>query len=694
MPRDIHSLRNIGIIAHIDAGKTTLTERMLFYSGRIHRVGEVDEGTTETDFDVEERERGITIYSACVSFSWKQIHINLIDTPGHVDFTAEVERSLRVLDGGVVVFSAREGVEAQSETVWHQADKYRVPRIAFINKMDREGADFFGTVREIEQRLEALPVPVTLPIGCGPPHLADPFRGLIDLVEMKALRFLPETEGREIIQEEIPGSFQEEAQFWRSHLLDRLSHYSDELIELLLADQPVPAELIRRLLRQATIQHRLVPVFCGSALDGIGVQMVMDGVKDYLPSPADLPPVEGMHPEKKEVKLTRKPDPQEPFCGLVFKVVSDRHGDMCWIRVYSGTLKANSRVLNPGKNKRENVPQLWRIQADRREQISMVEAGDIVGLIGLHHSTTGDTLCDPKHPILLEAIHFPETVISMAVEPENAVERKKLGQVLEMLKRQDPTFRTQENEETGQTLISGMGELHLEIIKHRLLRDFKLNVRVHKPRVSYRETIEKCVEVTGQCHRQLGGQPLFAELRIRMEPTPLGRGSGRVEVLPASGDVLPPEFLAAVLEALQEQALGGGALGFPLLHVRITVLGGQVHPTDSNVTAFRMAANDAFHKALRQAGTVLLEPIMRLEVSVPDEYVGDIVSDLQQRRAVITRTHARGRNMTVIEAQAPLANLFGYSNAMRGLSQGRASCTMEPATYGPAPPEVLQSFRL
>ena len=694
MVRDIHTLRNIGIIAHIDAGKTTLTERMLFYSGRLHRVGSVDDGTTETDFDVEERERGITIYSACVTFYWRGMHINLIDTPGHVDFTAEVERSLRVLDGGVVVFSAREGVEAQSETVWHQADKYHVPRIAFINKMDREGADFFGTVKEIEERLEAQPVPITLPIGCGPPHMPDPFRGVIDLVEMKALRFLPETDGREVVQEEIPAPLQEEAQFWRTHLLDRLSNYSDEMIELLLADQPVPADLIRRVLRQATIHHRMVPVLCGSALDGIGVQPVMDAVVDYLPSPADLPPVEGMDPEKKDRKLTRKPDPKEPFCGLVFKVVADRHGDMFWVRIYSGQLKANSRVLNPGKNKRENVPQLWRIQADDREQIDMAEAGDIVGLIGLHHSTTGDTLCDPRHPILLESIRFPETVISMAVEPENAVERKKLAQVLEMLKRQDPTFRAQENEETGQTLISGMGELHLEIIKHRLIRDFKLNVRVHKPKVSYRETIEKAVEVTGLCHRQWGGQNLFAEVKIRMEPTPIGQGTGQVEVLAAGPEVLPPEFLAAVLDELQQQALGGGSLGFPLLHVRITVLGGQVHPTDSNATAFRMAANDAFHKGLREAGVVLLEPIMRVEVAVPDEYVGDIVSDLQQRRAVITRTHPRGRNMTVIEARAPLANLFGYSNAMRGLSQGRASCSLEPCAYGPAPPEVVQSFLL
>jgi elongation factor G len=689
--RSLENLRNIGIIAHIDAGKTTLTERMLYYSGFTHRVGMVDKGTTETDYDAEERERGITIYSACVTFPWRDVQVNLIDTPGHVDFTAEVERSLRVLDGGVVVFSAREGVEAQSETVWRQADKYHVPRLAFINKMDREGADFYATLDEIEKRLESRPVVVNLPVGCGPPHLPDAFLGMLDLIEMKSLRFDPETEGREILVEEIPADLRDEAQLWRGQMLDHLSHYSDELIELVLADRPVPAELIRRVLRQATIHNMAVPVFCGSALDGIGVQPVLDGVVDYLPSPAEIPPVEGTDPKKKDAKLVRHTDPQEPFSGLVFKVVADRHGDIHYVRVYSGTLKANSRVLNPGKDKKENVPQLWRIQADHREQIDAVEAGDIVGVIGLHHSVTGDTLCDPKHPILLESISFPETVISMAIEPENSTERKKLSDVLDMMKRQDPTFRARENEETGQTLISGMGELHLEVIKHRLLRDFKLNVRVHRPRVSYRETVQRAVEVTGHCHRNIAGQQLFGELTIRMEPTGIGDGPGRVVVTPACGDSLPGELLAAALDELSEQGLGGGALGFPLIHVRIAILGGAVHETESNAMAFRMAAGDAFHKALREAGIVILEPIMRLEVTLPEDNLGDFVSDLQQRRAVITRTHSRGRN-TVIEAQAPLASLFGYSNAMRGLSQGRATCTMEPSSYGPAPPEVLEGF--
>ena len=523
---DLHLLRNIGVIAHIDAGKTTVTERMLFYSGFSHRVGEVDKGTTVTDYDPEEQERGITINAASVTFPWRvattgqEIEINLIDTPGHVDFTAEVERSLRVLDGGVVVFSAREGVEAQSETVWHQADKYRVPRIAMINKMDREGADFFGTLDEIRQRLNCRPVPVNLPVGAGPPHVKEAFRGLLDLVSMRMLTFAGESKGSEITTGDIPAELAEEADLWRAQMLDQLSMYSDELTELLLAESPVPAELVRRVLRGATIHNLVVPVLCGSALDGIGVQPVLDAVAWYLPSPADVPPVEGVDPGKPDVKLVRKPSPDEPFCGLVFKIQADRHGDLHYVRIYSGELKANSRVYNPGKDKKENVPQLWRVQADRRTQVERASTGDIIGIVGLRHSVTGDTLSSAQEPILLESIAFPETVISMAIEPETSTERKKLADVLEMMKRQDPTFRARENEETGQTLISGMGELHLEVIKHRLLRDYRLNVRVHKPRVSYRETIQRAVTATGKCHRSIAGQTLFASVNVRMEPNP------------------------------------------------------------------------------------------------------------------------------------------------------------------------------
>jgi elongation factor G len=689
MARKLEQLRNIGIIAHIDAGKTTVTERMLYYSGASHRMGEVDKGTTVTDFDPEEQQRGITIRAAAVSFPWLDCSINLIDTPGHVDFTAEVERSLRVLDGGVVVFSAREGVEAQSETVWRQADKYKVPRIAFINKMDREGADFDGTFEEIRKRLEANPVAIQVPAGAGPPHMNDAFRGIIDLVEMQYLTFDPDKLGSEVKRQPIPDDLHDLADLWRGEMLERLFEFSNELAELVLEKGDIPPELIRRVLREATLLHLIVPVMCGSALDHIGVQPLLDAVTYYLPSPADVPPVEGVDPKDPDKKLIRKPSPSEPFCALVFKIDADKHGDLFYVRVYSGELKANSRVLNPGKDKKENVPQLWHIQADRREQVPSVTTGDIVGIIGLRHTITGDTLCETQHPILLETIQFPDTVISMAIEPESSTERKKLSDTLEMMKRQDPTFRALENEETGQTLISGMGELHLEVIKHRLLRDFNLNVRVHKPRVSYRETIERAAEVTGTCHRQQGGQSMSAEVTIKMEPYAAG-GPGAL-VVPARGDILPEPYMSAVIDVLNEQGHGGGLLGCPLMKVKITITGGQVHETDSSEIAFRFAAADAFNKGLQAAGTVLLEPIMRLQITTPEDHLGDFISDLQQRRAVITHTAHRGK-IVVIEAEAPLASLFGYSSAMRGLSQGRATCSMEPAAYGPAPAEIRDSF--
>ncbi len=689
MATSIEQIRNIGIIAHIDAGKTTVTERMLYYSGASHRMGEVDKGTTVTDFDPEEQQRGITIRAAAVTFPWRDCTVNLIDTPGHVDFTAEVERSLRVLDGGVVVFSAREGVEAQSETVWRQADKYKVPRIAFINKMDREGADFDGTFNEIRERLEANPVAIQYPAGSGPPHLADRFRGIIDLVDMQYLTFDEEKLGAEFRREPIPDDLIDMAELWHNELLEKLFEYSNEIAELFLEKADVPADLIRRVLREATLMRLIVPVLCGSALDHVGVQPLLDAVTHYLPSPADVPPVEGVNPKNRDAVEIRKPSLDEPFAALVFKIDARKTGDLHYVRVYSGQLKANSRVLNPGKDKKENVPQLWHIQADRQEQVPSVQAGDIIGIIGLRNSVTGDTLCDPNHPILLETIQFPETVIAMAIEPESSTERKKLGDVLEMMKRQDPTFRALENEETGQTLISGMGELHLEVIKHRLLRDYNLNVRVHKPRVSYRETIEKAAEVTGTCHRQQAGQSMSAEVTIRIEPYPQG-GSGAM-VIPARGETLPEPYLSTVLDALNDEGQGTGLLGCPLMRVKITVLGGVVHETDSSEIAFRYAAADAFDKALRAAGSVLLEPIMKLQITTPEENLGDFINDLQQRRAIINQTQHRGKNI-VIDAEAPLANLFGYSSAMRGLSQGRATASMEPAAYGPAPQEVAETF--
>ena len=688
MTRTIEQIRNIGIVAHIDAGKTTVTERMLYTSGATHRMGDVDKGTTETDFDPEEQQRGITIYSACVTFQWSGFHVNLIDTPGHVDFTAEVERSLRVLDGAVVVFSAREGVEAQSETVWRQADKYRVPRLAFINKMDREGADFESVLKEIRNRLHANPVPICIPVGSGPPHAPRAFRGIIHLIDQKMLTFDKESFGTKFTAEEIPADMRDEAEIWRHQLLESLYEFDDRLMELALNEEPIPAELIHSVIRKATLLGKITPLFCGSALDYIGIPTLLDAVTLYLPSPLDLPPVEGVHP-KKETKEIRKVDVKEPFCGLVFKVLADKHGDICYVRVYSGVLESGTRVYNPGKDVKENAAQLWHIQASSRDQIDKVQAGDIAGVIGLRKSVTGDTLCDTQHPILLESIAFPETVISMAIEPESSTERKKLSDVLEMMKRQDPTFRALENADTGQTLISGMGELHLEVIKHKLLRDFKLNVKVHKPRVSYRETIKEPVTITGECHRVMGGQQLFAKVAVKIEP--LKDLAAAAQVTSTPGISIAPVLVQAALDELKGRAAGGGLYGNPLIGVKITLLSGEVAEVGSTEPAFRIAAAEAFEEGLKKGGVVLLEPVMKVQVTTPEEHFGEFVSDVQQRRGSIVQTTTRG-NLTILDAEVPLSELFGYSNAMRGMSQGRASCSMEPASYGPAPASVLESM--
>lgn len=702
MPRapskSIQKIRNIGIIAHIDAGKTTLTERMLFFTKAIHRLGDVDHGTTVTDFDPEEQERGITIYSAAVSFPWRDTVVNLIDTPGHVDFTAEVERSLRVLDGAVVVLSAREGVEAQSETVWRQADRYAVPRIVLVNKLDREGASFFGTIDQIRERLKAEPLLLQIPVGIGPPHVADPFRGVIDLITMELVTFPPKDEvlggeaaAVEPMRSSVPAEFEAEATEWREQLVSTLFDYSDELAELALAETAIPVELMRETIRKATIQRKVIPVLAGSALDCIGVQPVLDAVAWYLPSPIDVPPVEGFDPKKKEpTAIQRPPAPEAPFCGLVFKILAEKHGDIAFVRIYSGTLKAGSRAWNPERQKKENIAQLWHVQADRREQVSSCSAGDIVGIIGPRQSVTGDTLCDAQAPIVLESIEFPETVISMAIEPETSLERKKLSEALEMMKRQDPTFRAIESEETGQTLISGMGELHLEVIRHRLEREFNLNCRVHKPRVSFKETLSKSVQVQGQSNRQVAGQTLEATVAIAAEPT--GQQSGvTVEQswFPESEQLA--EVARIMTESVRESAERGGLKGCPLWGIRILVRETAVPETLPTDVAIRIAAADGFERILETAGTVLLEPIMRVEVSVPEEHLGDVINDLQQRRAIITATEIRS-GMNVLTAEAPLAEMFGYSAAVRSVSQGRASFTMAPLKYGPASAETAESF--
>ncbi len=696
--KSIQQIRNIGIIAHIDAGKTTLTERMLFFTKAIHRLGDVDQGTTVTDFDPEEQERGITIYSAAVSFPWRDVVVNLIDTPGHVDFTAEVERSLRVLDGAVVVLSAREGVEAQSETVWRQADRYAVPRMVLINKLDREGASFLGTVDQIRERLKAEPLLLQIPVGTGPPHVNNPFRGIIDLITMEVLTFPPKDEVLsgaaatvEPTRSAIPSEFEAEAGEWREQLVSTLFDYSDDLAELALAESEIPVDLMRETVRKATLARKVIPVLAGSALDCIGVQPLLDAVTWYLPSPADVPPVEGLDPKKKEpVTIQRPPDPDAPFCGLVFKILAEKHGDIAFLRVYSGTLKAGSRAWNPERQRKENIAQLWHVQADRREQVASCSAGDIIGVIGPRQSVTGDTLCDAQSPIVLESIEFPETVISMAIESETSLERKKLSETLEMMKRQDPTFQAIESEETGQTLISGMGELHLEVIRHRLKREFNLHCRVHKPRVSYKETLKQAVRVKGESNRQVAGQTLEAMVTIAAEPT--GQQSG---VTIEQGWFPESEQLAEVArimtESVRESAERGGLKGCPLWGVRISVLETTVpEPVPADV-AIRIAAADSIERMLSAAGTVLLEPVMRVEVSVPEEHLGDVINDLQQRRAIITATEIRS-GMNLLTVEAPLAGMFGYSAAVRSVSQGRASFTMAPLKYGPAPAETAESF--
>ncbi len=693
MARKLQNLRNIGIIAHIDAGKTTVTERMLFLSGAKHRVGKVDSGNTTTDDDPEEQNRGITIYSACVTFDWKDIHVNLLDTPGHVDFTAEVERSLRVLDGAVVVFSAREGVEAQSETVWRQADRYNVPRFAFINKLDREGADFQRVLGEIKSRLGATPVPIQMPVGQGPAHVNDPFRGTIDLIKMRMSTFTDE--GKTVKEAPIPEELLDDAQLAREEMLEAIYDISDEVAELAMGGEDIPNELIRKALREATLARKIQPVVCGSALHGIGVQGVLDSVKYYLPNPLDRPPVEGTNPRKPDKTELRKPDPKEPLSALVFKILPAKTGDLYWIRIYSGELKGNARVYCPGKDKKENVAQLWQIHATRKErdgQLDSIGPGEIVGVIGPRFAVTGDTLCDQKAPILLEAIDFPETVIEMAIEPDSTAERDKLSDILELLKRQDPTFRATENADTGQTLIAGMGELHLEVIKNRLLRDFNLKVKVHKPRVSYRESIRSEKTVTRECSRLHDGQQIFGKVTLKMEPDEKVEAGVKVlNRLPV--DSMPPEFVQTVKDEIQARGEGGGSIGsFPLAKIRVTLTGAEANEF-STPMAFAIAAGEAFEEALRNADPILLEPIMKVSITTPEEYYGDFVGDLAMRRAQIvsTDTHLA---ITQIVSHAPLAELLSYSGVMRSLSQGRAGCSMEPLDYEEAPDEIARKFMM
>lgn len=689
MTTDIRKIRNIGIIAHIDAGKTTTTERILFYAGETHRMGNVDDGTTVTDFDPEEAKRGITIYSAAISCHWQDHTINIIDTPGHVDFTAEVERSLRVLDGGVVVFSAVEGVEAQSETVWRQADKYHVPRICFINKMDRIGAGFERVFQQISERLRANPVAVQIPIGEGPATNPTGFRGIIDLIAMKAMYFDRESQGTKIDVQPIPEEEQDRADEWRSRLIDAIALLDDDAFAIYDETGDLPADQIIRVLRKAVVSYQLQPVFCGSSLDYIGVQPVLDAVIRYLPSPLDVPPVEGKNPNpKKADKLeVRKPSEKEPFCGLVFKIHADEHAELYFVRIYSGVLKSRSRMLNPRTGSKELISQIWRVQADSRTALDEAICGDIVGVIGPKDAVTGDTLCDQQNPVLLESIHFPESVISMAIEPDSSADRKKLETILAVMMKQDPTFTAKISEETGQTIISGMGELHLEIISKRMERDFHLKFRTHKPRVTYRETIPAKYESEGKFDRQTGGTRQYAGVRIVVEPVPNDANLNVENKL--KPNAMPPELLEVLLSALRDAVKGGGVIGFPLINLKVILKDVDYREGETTETALRGAASDAMRNALYDGGATLLEPIMKLEVVTPEDFIGNISADLNSRRAIIVNTELRG-NLVALTAEVALSKMFGYSNDVRSLSQGRASFSMEPLRYDVAvdPPDM------
>ena len=686
MPDRLQKTRNIGIIAHIDAGKTTCTERILYYTGTTYKMGDVDDGTTVTDFDQEEQQRGITIYSAAVSCPWRGHNINVIDTPGHVDFTAEVERSVRVLDGAVAVFDAKEGVQAQSETVWRQARKYNVPCLLFINKMDAMGADFDRTIESLKRRLGANPLPLQLPIGHN-----STFEGFIDLVTMKAIYFRVSELGAPFEEREIPPDMAEDAEMHHHDLVERAADCCDELMQTYLDNDELSPKQIRRGIRRGVLSGKVHPVLCGSALKYIGVRRLLDAVCDYLPSPLEVPPVVGHDPKHGAVEVRRAPDAKEPFCGLVFKVVADNHGDLSYIRIYSGVLKAGTRVYNSTREKKENVARLVRLQAKQRTQDTEARAGDIVAIIGLKNSATGDTLCDQKHPIVLENIEFPETVISMAIEPRSTADKDRLAEALARLSREDPTLEHHTDRETGQTLLAGMGELHLEVVVKKLMRDMKVAVNTGKPKVSYRETISKSADGEGRFIRQTGGRGQFAVVNLRVEPHEPQEGEHTIEFEnQIKGGAIGREYIRAVEQGAVGAARSGVLAGYPMIRLKVILLDGREHEVDSSEMAFEGAGALALRDAVMKAAPQLLEPIMRVQVEGPDEFFGVLAADLNSRRGIIT--HSDLRNGTrVLEGEAPLAEMFGYATVIRSLTQGRATYTMEPAAYRRAPASVTEA---
>ncbi|MHB8856107.1 MAG: elongation factor G [Bellilinea sp.] len=684
MPRTfpLDKCRNIGIIAHIDAGKTTTTERILFYTGRTYRIGSVDDGTTVTDWMAQERERGITIVSAAVTAEWKGYQINVIDTPGHIDFTAEVQRSLRVLDGGVVIFDAVQGVEPQSETVWRQADRYLVPRICFVNKMDRTGASFERTIESIRSRLGANPIPMQLPIG-----EESGFRGVVDLLTMRATVWDDEL-GKEPIESDIPANLKTGAEEARNVMVEKIAEFDDDLIMKFLEGHSISIEELKSVLRKAVIENKATPVFAGSSLKNKGVQPVLDAVIDYLPSPLEIPAAKGYAPDDPETILERPVDDNAPLAALVFKIVADPYvGRLAYFRVYSGKVVQGEAVLNPAKGRRERIGRMVRMYADRREDITEVYAGDIGAVLGLKDSFTGDTLTDPKDPIILESITFPEPVISIAVEPRTAADQDRMAEALRRLAEEDPTFKVRTDESTAQTIISGMGELHLDIIVDRMMREFRVQANVGRPRVSYRETISRAVpEINYKYAKQSGGHGQYGHVVFSMEP--LERGNGVKFENKIIGGSIPKEYIPAVEKGVKEAAESGIIAGYPVTDILVRLIDGSYHEVDSSEMAFKMASIFAFKEGMQRGGPTLLEPIMKVEVVVPEEYLGDIIGQLNARRGEIQGMEIRPGNAQAVRALVPLAEMFGYTTDLRSATQGRGVQTMEFDHYASVPESV------
>lgn len=683
----IERYRNIGIIAHIDAGKTTTTERILFYTGITHKIGEVHEGEATMDWMEQERERGITITSAATTCYWKDHQINIIDTPGHVDFTVEVERSLRVLDGGVVVFDGKEGVEPQSETVWRQADKYSVPRVCFINKIDKEGADFEAALSSIWNRLTPNAIAVQLPIG----ERGD-FSGIIDLFEMKAYEF-EGSMGEKVVDRAFPEELREKANEWREKMVEKIAETDDMLIEKFLSGETIAVADLKAALRKAVISTRLIPVFVGTALRNKGVQLVLDAVVDYLPSPLDIPPVKGID-AKTEVEVEVLPKDDAPFSALAFKVATDPFvGQLTFFRVYSGMVKAGSYVLNSTKGEKERIGRILRIHANHREEVEEIYAGGIGALVGMKATTTGDTLCDPEHPVILESITFPEPVIDIAIEPKTKADQEKMSIALKKLAEEDPTFRVHTDEETAQTILSGMGELHLDIIVDRMRREFKVEVNVGRPQVAYRETIREKSEAEGKYIRQSGGRGQYGHCWVRLEPQEPGVGYEFVDEI--KGGVVPQEYIKPIDKGIQEAMQNGVLAGYPVVDVKATVYDGSYHDVDSSEAAFKIAGSLAFKEAARRGKPVLLEPIMNVVVITPEQFMGDVVGDVNSKRGIIKEMNDRGEGNALVKeihCEVPLASMFGYATALRSMSQGRANYSMEFGHYAEVPSNVAQEI--